>query len=324
MPETLQERLATTRVLVVGDLILDTFVWGNVARVSPEAPVPVVEVTREETFLGGAANVARNLAELSPRISLSGRVGDDLAATDLQQILERRGIGKTGFIQETGARTTTKERIIARTQQVVRVDRESRHPLTPEYRSKVLDDIGASIGDFDAIILQDYAKGFIDQELVSGILQAAKTAGVPTTADPKPGNQIDWTGTTALKPNRSEVFALAGLPYSDAAPDPLGDAPLLEACRILQERWQNDYLLVTLSSQGMILVPRGGEPHHIPTEAREVYDVSGAGDTVIAVFTLALASGCTAIEAATLANRASGIVVGKLGTATVKANELFS
>ncbi len=309
---------------MIGDLILDTFVWGNVSRVSPEAPVPVVDVTKEETFLGGAANVARNLVELTPHVSISGRVGEDTAARDLQDILERRRIGKTGFLVEKGARTTTKERIIARTQQVVRVDRESRHPLTQEDRSIIVSEVIKNIGDFDGIIFQDYAKGFIDEALVAGIRSAAKDANIPTTADPKPGNAIDWAGITAVKPNRSEVFALAGIPCTEPADNPIKDHPLLEACRILQERWQNEYLLVTLSHQGMILIQRDGQPAHIACETQEVYDVSGAGDTVIAVFTLALAAGCDAIEAATLANRASGIVVGKLGTATVKASELFA
>ncbi|CAN5167848.1 hypothetical protein BH23VER1_BH23VER1_25000 [soil metagenome] len=319
-----QRRLADQRILVIGDLILDRFVWGGVSRISPEAPVPVVEVQRETVYPGGAANVARNLVPFTRHVSIIGRIGSDLAGGLLRDTLDRDGIGITDLIVSPTLPTTAKERIFARNQQVVRVDREVVRGLEPSEKAEILSVLDGRLGDFDAIILQDYGKGFLDQELVDAIASRARRASVLTIADPKPSNPLAWGGINVVKPNRAELLELAGVPRSAPSPDPLEDRAVLTACEILRERWQNDHLLVTLSEQGMLLVPRHGEIVHVPAEAREVFDVSGAGDTALALFALALAAGASPADAAALANRASSIVVGKLGTATVEPSEVFA
>ncbi len=318
-----QTRLGACRILVIGDVILDRFVWGNVNRISPEAPVPVVEVQRETIYPGGAANVARNIVPFTPHVSIIGRIGDDASGIQLRDTLDRDGIGIADLLVSPTIPTTAKDRIFARNQQVVRVDRERVQCLEANEKQEILGVLDSRIAEFDAIILQDYGKGLLDQELVDAVSARAREASVLTIADPKPTNPISWVGVNVVKPNRTELLELAGVPRSSPTPSPLEDPSVLTACKILRERWDNDHLLVTLSEQGILLVPREGEIVHVPAEAREVFDVSGAGDTVLALFTLGLAAGAGAAEAAALANRASSIVVGKLGTATVEPAEVF-
>jgi D-glycero-beta-D-manno-heptose-7-phosphate kinase len=309
---------------VIGDVMLDEFVWGKVSRISPEAPVPVVEVSSESSYPGGAANVARNLAEFTRSVHVLGMVGRDGFGGQLRGLLEKENILTDCLVEVAGLPTIVKTRIIARQQQVVRVDREKRTAPDAETLRRILEQVERVLPATDAIIFEDYGKGLIVQALKDAVCAMAGDRGVVVAVDPNPGNPIDWSGTTVIKPNRSEAFASAGVPNGEAADDPLADAPLLEVGRLLVERWKVQQLLITLSEHGMILFEAGKEPYHTPTRAQEVFDVSGAGDTAISLYTLALVAGATAREAADVANHASGVVVGKLGTATVSAEELIA
>lgn len=312
------------RILVIGDLMLDEFVWGKVGRISPEAPVPVVEVTSESSYPGGAANVARNLVEFVGHAAVIGIFGQDRGGERLRALLDERGIDASGTLAEAGFATIVKTRIIARQQQVVRVDREQIRPPTPAQIARVIKAVRAQLPQTDAIILEDYGKGFLAEDLVTEICRLAHEAGKILTVDPNPRHQVRWQKVTAVKPNRTEAFLAAGLPLADCAAPPPEDKALLRAGRTLLEAWDTQHLLITLGEQGMMLFQRNEEPRHIPTRARQVFDVSGAGDTAIALFTLALACGASAAEAAEVANHASAVVVGKLGTATVSPEELLA
>jgi D-beta-D-heptose 7-phosphate kinase/D-beta-D-heptose 1-phosphate adenosyltransferase len=316
------------KILVIGDLMLDEFLWGKVTRISPEAPVPVVDIQRRAAYPGGAANVARNLASLGAQAGLAGVIGVDEPGRHLVQLLTDENIA-TGSIRKSPLRPTThKTRVCAITrqlhdhleiedqQQIVRVDEESRKPLDPESRRWLFDRLRAEISTHDAVIIEDYAKGLIDQELVTLVVAEAKAHGKIVAIDPNPNNPFDWSGGTVLKPNRREAFLAAGLPYST------DEAAVLQAGAILQKKHAIRHVLITLGEAGMLLLEQGQKPYHTPTRAQEVFDVSGAGDTAIAAFTLALAAGATGIEAAEIANHAAGVVVGKLGTATLSVDEL--
>lgn len=302
---------AKKRILVAGDLILDAFLWGTVERISPEAPVPVVHLTGESWYPGGAANVARNLREFSQHVSIAGLIGADDPGRRLRRLLEEQGIGLTGVVQDRSRPTTVKTRVIARQQQVVRVDREEGGPPAANATRKGAAAIGAAIHDADAVIVADYAKGYLQPEVAAAICDAA--VGKIFTIDPSPSNPLNWTGATAMKPNRSEAIRVTGM---------IGRSPRQIGQRLLQQ-WDTSMVLLTLGEDGMMLFERGAQPFHTPARAREVFDVSGAGDTAIAVFTLALCAGAMPQEAAELANLASGIVVGKLGTAVVSRDELL-
>lgn len=317
------ERFAASRILVVGDVMLDHFIWGAVRRISPEAPVPVVEVSRETSFPGGAANVARNLAMFTKHASLMGRVGRDGEAARLRELLAEEGVLTDPLIESEELPTISKTRIIARQQQVVRVDRERLEKLTAVELESARARVADILPDVDAIIIEDYGKGFVTQPLVEMIVSLASAAGKLVTVDPSPRNPLQWKGATVVKPNRIEAFASAGIEDHHRAIEPLKDAQLLNVGETLLESWQVSTVLVTLGEQGMILFQEGRQPHHVPTRARQVYDVSGAGDTAIALLTLALAAGLSPVEAADVANHASGIVVGKLGTASLTPDELL-
>jgi len=317
------------KILVIGDLMLDEFLWGKVTRISPEAPVPVVDIQRRAAYPGGAANVARNLASLGAHVALSGVIGQDEPGQHLIQLLNDEGI-TTESIRKTALRPTThKTRICAITrqlhdhleiedqQQIVRVDDESRAPLDPESKRWLFERLCGEISSHDAVIIEDYAKGLIDQELVTLVINEAKAHGKIVAVDPNPNNPFDWSGATVLKPNRREAFLAAGLPYAQT------EEAVLVAGAVLQKKHAIKQLLITLGEAGMLLLmDQGQKPYHTPTRAREVFDVSGAGDTAIAAFTLALAAGADGIEAAEIANHAAGVVVGKLGTATLNVEEL--
>jgi len=311
-------------LLVIGDVMLDEFVWGRVSRISPEAPVPVVEVVSETCYPGGAANVARNLVEFTPSVEVLGIIGNDLHGKRLKGLLHEERIGTSRVIESDKMPTIVKTRIIARQQQVVRVDRERRFSGDDATFAAILQMVRDALPTVTAIIFEDYGKGLITQALKDEVVSLCAGRDIIITVDPNPNNPLDWSGVTAIKPNRSEAFASAGFPATEPDENPLYDKPLLAVGDILLDRWKVDHLLITLGEHGMLLLERGGEPHHIPTRAREVFDVSGAGDTAIAIFTLALAAGANAMEAAELSNLASGIVVGKLGTATITAPELLA
>lgn len=326
-PEKLQHLLqsaAGRRLLVIGDVMLDEFVWGRVARISPEAPVPVVEVVKESSYPGGAANVARNLRPFCAGVHLCGLVGEDAYAGQLRALLEAERITTDTLVSDPGMPTIVKTRIVARQQQVVRVDRERRPSDLTEVIERACSLIAGILPSVDAVILEDYGKGFLGQAFKDRICGLARASGKVITADPNPGNPLDWKGVDLLKPNRSEAFAMAGRMDPGAADNPEDDSALAAVGACLLEKWDLPGLLITLGEHGMILFEPENDPFHTPTRAREVFDVSGAGDTAIALFTLALCSGATTREAAEISNHASGVVVAKLGTATLTADELLA
>ncbi|MFL6542230.1 MAG: bifunctional heptose 7-phosphate kinase/heptose 1-phosphate adenyltransferase [Chthoniobacterales bacterium] len=322
--EELLQQAKSKRLLVIGDLMLDEFVWGKVGRISPEAPVPVVEVTGESFYPGGAANVARNLRQFVEHVSVIGMLGRDRSGQQLRELLSEEQIDVADAVEAPGFNTIVKTRIIARQQQVVRVDREQITAPTAEQIDRVAQNVTRRLERTDAIIFEDYGKGLLASELVQRIATEARRAGKTVTADPNPRHAIDWNNVTAVKPNRSEAFLAAGEASCEAAEDPRSDPALLRVGETLLRKWTTELLLITLGEQGMMLFQRDARPHHIPTKARQVFDVSGAGDTAIALFTLALCAGANAIEAAEIANHASAVVVGKLGTATVTRDELLA
>ena len=318
------DRAAGVRILVIGDLMLDEFVWGKVGRISPEAPVPVVEVTGESFFPGGAANVARNLREFVDHVGVIGLAGKDRHGQHLRELLAGQQIDTANLIDHARFQTIVKTRIIARHQQVVRVDREKIAALSPKEIANVVGMVRKILPTVDAIIFEDYGKGFLSAELVSQISRHAADAGKITAADPNPRNPIQWRGMTVVKPNRSEALLAAGILDSGQDKTPAKDPDLLCAGKTVLEKWGARCILVTLGEHGMMLFRKGQKPFHIPTKARDVFDVSGAGDTAIALFTLALGGGANPVEAAEIANHASAVVVGKLGTATVSRDELIA
>jgi rfaE bifunctional protein kinase chain/domain len=318
------DRFANVRILVIGDVMLDHFVRGNVRRISPEAPVPVVEVIEETFNPGGAANVACNIAPFTRKVALMGRIGRDSQAGQLTRLLNEEGVGTDDMIVSETVPTISKARVVARQQQIVRVDREVVQRLTEEELGEAGTRLRAIASDLDAIILEDYGKGFITAPLMQTVATIAKESGLLVTVDPSPRNPISWSGVGLVKPNRLEAFAAAGIEDSHLSVEPSENEELLRVGRTLLEKWDTPLVLITLGEQGMMLFQRDGTPHHIPTRAREVYDVSGAGDTAIAVLTLALASGMEPEQAADVANHASGIVVGKLGTACITPDELLA
>jgi len=318
------DRAPAKRILVLGDLMLDEFVWGKVGRISPEAPVPIVEVTGESFYPGGAANVARNLREFVDRVAVIGMIGADRSGQQLRELQAEQKIDMSNSIEDETFRTIVKTRIIARHQQVVRVDREQIIGPSPAQIAKVIAAVRKNLPETDAIIFEDYGKGFLTTELVSQVARGARGAGKIVAADPNPRHSIDWRGMSVVKPNRTEAFLAAGIPWRDPDESPTEDVDLVRAGKTLLEKWDTQYLLITLGEHGMMLFQKNEPPHHIPTKARQVFDVSGAGDTAIALFTLALACDATPAEAAEIANHGSAVVVGKLGTATVTRDELLA
>jgi len=312
------------RILVLGDLMLDQFLWGTVARISPEAPVPVVEFERESFIPGGAGNVARNLAHLGVRTEMLGVCGLDASADRLKQLLSEEGVGCAGILTCPNRATSIKTRIVAHRQQVVRVDRETRGDIDSDTTARLLAALSKLLPGTDAVILGDYAKGVITQALLDEIRRLCRARGVWLSLDPKPAHHLDLSDLSLLTPNRKEAFGLAGLPDEHLGAEPYQDPGLLAVADKLLASLHPALLLITLGEQGMLLCQRGQKPFHVPTAAQEVFDVSGAGDTVIASFTLAIAAGASPVEAAVFSNHAAGVVVGKLGTATVTPKELLA
>jgi D-beta-D-heptose 7-phosphate kinase/D-beta-D-heptose 1-phosphate adenosyltransferase len=318
-------RFSGARVAVVGDLMLDRYIWGRATRISQEAPVPVVHVNRETAVPGGAANVVRNILSLGAQAIPFGVVGRDETGRTLRTLLREAGGDDTGILEVDDRPTTVKTRVIAGNQQVVRIDHEVTTAMPPAFASTLLSRLSQTIADgrVGALILEDYAKGLLTREVVQEIVAMCLCKGIPVSLDPHPNNPFRVKGMDLMTPNRSEAFALAGVYYSGSGGKPIHqDQPLLEVSRRLLGEWEVKNLLVTLGADGMALFRENEEPIHLPTRAREVYDVSGAGDTVMASFVVARLAGAGLLDAMRIANQAAGIVVGKVGTTPVPLDEL--
>jgi D-beta-D-heptose 7-phosphate kinase/D-beta-D-heptose 1-phosphate adenosyltransferase len=320
MPEKIRaafSKFAETRILVIGDIIIDHFIWGTVSRISPEAPVPVVNVTGENLLLGGAANVLNNIYALGGKATICGVIGQDSMGDHLLKLLTDLGSPTNGIVRTAGRPTTKKTRIIAQHQQVVRFDREKTDALQPEELAQLLEFLAENITSFQAVIVSDYNKGIISGQLMAALMTALKDRpDIPVIVDPKPKNIERFTGATILTPNSHEAELLSGLEITD-------ETSLIRAARAIQDKLRVEALLITRGEAGMALFEKGKAPFLIPTVAKEVFDVTGAGDTVIASLALARAAGLSFEEAAIVANQAAGIVVGKLGTATTSQEELI-
>ncbi len=314
---TLLRSMRGKRVLVLGDVMLDEFLWGRVRRISPEAPVPVVEIERESFHVGGAGNVARNVRSLQGAAVLAGVVGADAAAARLRSELRLAGV-EDALVEAPGGRPTTlKTRILASHQQICRADREDVEDIAPALESSLLARARTAIRNSDAVIVSDYQKGVVTRTVMRAVLTAARARRVPVLVDPKVRHFSFYRGATLVTPNQNEAEQATGLRLrSEGDVRAAGDRILkILGCKAA---------LITRGEHGMSLFETGRRPAHIAAAAREVYDVTGAGDTVIATLALGLAAGARLVEAATLANAAAGIVVGKLGTATASAEEILA
>jgi rfaE bifunctional protein kinase chain/domain len=309
------DRFASCRILVVGDLVMDEYLWGRVERISPEAPVPVVEVKEESLMLGGAGNVLNNIISLGGNVLLCGVIGNDPMGRELTRKLRELTSPIDGLVAEDRRPTTIKTRIVAHSQQVVRVDREERKPVDDKSIERILATIEEEIPESDAIVVADYGKGVVTQRLMDGIRSLSQSSRIILAVDPTVRNVQFYKDVTLITPNNYEAQQMSGIQIDD-------DQSLRRAGVHLLEELGCQMILITQGDRGMTLFEANGQTTHIPTVARRVFDVSGAGDTVIATFTLALAAGLKPGQAAALANLAAGIVVGEVGTATVAASRL--
>lgn len=319
------DKFAHVKVAVLGDMMLDRYIWGGASRISQEAPVPVVQVRRQTSVPGGAANVARNVLSLGAQVEVFGVMGDDSDGAELRAHLSNAGAGTDGILILGNRPTTVKTRVLAGNQQVVRIDQEQTDAISPAQRHALRKNLEKSLDErhIDALILEDYAKGVFGKDFMQGIVNYAASKGIITTLDPHPNNAYNVKGLTLMTPNRREAFALAGVKYVPGNGDPRTDKALLKVGGIIRRKWHPKYLLVTLGAGGMALFCDDAPvPLHIPTKARQVFDVSGAGDTVMATMVLALMSGAPVEDAAKIANYAAGVVVGLVGTAAIGATVL--
>jgi rfaE bifunctional protein kinase chain/domain len=316
MLEKILKGFAKVNILVVGDIMMDRFIWGKVSRISPEAPVPVMLVEKETFLLGGAANVVNNIHSLGGSVLLCGVVGDDEMGQKITKKLIEMGVGIDGVFVEEGRQTTVKTRIIAHQQQLVRIDRETTDHLRESTFRNLSEFLKKSLEDVDGIILSDYGKGLLTRRLVQSAIRRAREVRKFVMVDPKLKNFFLYKGATVVTPNTAEAGAASGIPIDDFS-------SLKKAGRILLKRLRCDVLVITRGEEGMAIFEPHREPLLVPTVAQEVYDVTGAGDTVIGTMALAFGAGAKVIDAASLANHAAGIVVGKVGTATVHAEELI-
>ena len=307
--------LSDTKVVVVGDILMDEYVWGDVSRISPEAPVPVVEVKQETKMLGGAANVVNNIASLGGTPILCGVIGDDQTGREIVDTMMQQGLRTDGIIREPGRPTSIKTRVVAHNQQVVRFDREERKRLEDESIKRILDFVRQMKGGYEAIIVTDYGKGVISAELMEGLRKLLSDSKTLIAVDPKTGNFEFYQGVDVITPNHHEAAAFCRMEIVD-------EESLVQAGRHMLNELNCRSVLITQGKEGMTLFERNGEISHIPTVARKVFDVTGAGDTVISALCLGLASGMDLKSAAIIANFAAGIVVGEVGTSTVGAEDL--
>jgi D-beta-D-heptose 7-phosphate kinase/D-beta-D-heptose 1-phosphate adenosyltransferase len=311
-------RFSKTNVLVVGDIMLDEYVWGKVTRISPEAPVPVVHVHHETLIPGGAANVARNIRSLGGKAILSGVLGGKEYGRELLNLLQKEKIGTGCLITNKKLNTILKTRVVAHSQQVVRIDKEKNTLPKDEDIVKLRRVIERTIPNIDCVVIEDYGKGVVNQGLVYLLADLCEKYKKPLIADPKKGHMLDYSGITSMTPNLEEALSIVGLDYKgEYLP-----SQIEEAGKLILDKWNLKSILITLGEHGMSLSEKDGHEFKIPTMAKEVYDVSGAGDTVIGVFATALGTGATMKESAILSNIAAGIVVGKVGTAVATVEEM--
>ncbi len=313
------KKFPSCRILVVGDIMLDEYIWGSVKRISPEAPVPVVAVTGDTKAVGGAGNVAVNIAGLSAKASLAGLVGEDPAGREVLRILTRHRIGASGIVADRNRPTTTKTRVIAHHQQVVRVDREKKESPDGRAQEALRAKVRKAVREADGVVLSDYRKGALSRELVEDVVLAARRHGAFVAVDPKRSDFAFYKGCTLITPNKSEAEAALGgreLP---------GDREIQDGGKALLRASGAKAVLITRGEEGMSLIERGrNASFHIPAKAKAVFDVTGAGDTVIGTLAVAMAAGATLRDAALLANLAAGVVVGEVGTAPITMEKLAS
>ena len=314
----LLDRVSESSIVVLGDVMLDEFLWGDVTRISPEAPVPVVDIRRESTHLGGAANVLANLLALGAQACVIGVVGDDFAGERIRSSVNEKSALQTAglLIPDNSRPTTIKTRIIAQHQMVVRADREHRAPVAAHTEDRIIAAVKEAVANAQALVVSDYDKGVVTPRILSAVLPAAY-GRIPVLVDPKLRNFDSYRPATLVTPNHHEALRLANLEEDS-------DATLQTAARMIRTRLGCDAVLITRGERGMMLFEGDRDPVRVETAAREVYDVTGAGDTVIATLAAALAAGASMTEAAVMANQAAGIVVGKLGTATASAGEVLA
>jgi rfaE bifunctional protein kinase chain/domain len=315
--ESLSHAFSKARIAVIGDLMLDRYLFGTVSRFSPEAPVPILDINRDELRLGGAANVANNIHTLSATAILIGIVGDDSKGERVRKMLDTIGLSSDGIITAHDRPTTIKTRVIAGSQQMLRVDHEKKHPVSADTEEMLFTFLESRIEEIDGIILEDYNKGVFSAKLIRRISALAEIKGIPIFVDPKHDNFFEFKQAKVFKPNREEMEDALKISFDT-------DEKLHAAGFKLLEMLSAENILLTLSEKGMLLFERGEkEPFAIPTRAQEVADVSGAGDTVIATLAVASACGATIREAATMANRAAGIVIEELGIVPIYREQLF-
>lgn len=315
--QQIAQQMRGRNVVVLGDVMLDEFIWGDVSRISPEAPVPVVDIKRESTHLGGAANVLANLLALGANGCVIGVVGNDYAGDRIRlSVKEKSPLHRDEFLVNADGRPTTiKTRIIAHHQMVVRADRENRTPVDPDTEQRIIVAVRAALANAHALVISDYDKGVITPRILSEVLPEAYER-MPVLVDPKIRNFSSYRPATLITPNHHEALRLANVNEDE-------DGALLTAAQNIRAQLSCDAVLITRGDRGMVLFERDNDPVKVETTAREVYDVTGAGDTVIATLAAGLAGGSSMSEAALLANQAAGIVVGKLGTATATIEEVL-
>lgn len=309
-------RFSQAKVLVIGDIIMDEYFWGNVTRISPEAPVPIVEVTKETRTLGGAANVIHNLATLGSNSIICGIIGEDLPGYEIQNMVEKIGMTTNGIIKEPDRPTSIKTRVVAQSQQVVRFDRESRQDINASSINDLLDFIGQKLNEIDAIVVSDYGKGVISSTMMKELRSLVSNSDIIIAVDPKIGNFKYYHDVHIITPNHHEASSFCGFEITDRD-------SLMKAGKKMLYELKCRSVLITQGKDGMTLFENSGEIFHIPTIAKKVYDVTGAGDTVIATIALGLATGLGLKSSAVLSNLAAGIVVGEVGTTTISTENLL-
>lgn len=314
--ESLFNRAKNVNVLVLGDLMLDEYLWGKAERISPEAPVQVVDLIREDLRLGGTGNVANNLVAMGCSVSVCSVIGSDENGNILRRAFTDKGIDGAGVFEDPMRKTTKKTRILAANQQIVRLDRETRDSISADCEEKILHFLQEHTGGWDVIVVSDYLKGVLTQRVLGAVIETGNRYGIPVVIDPKGDDYAKYKGATIVTPNRKETEIAARLHITD-------EESLNGAASFLLDAGEYEGILITRSSEGMSLYLRDGTITHLPTFAREVYDITGAGDTVVATFGLGLACGMSFTEAALLANVAAGIAVGKIGTSTVSPEEII-